>query len=69
MYVQIQCDLKATGAALWQFVSFDERITTVAKQIKIIDVKPDKNMFMELDVRLNKAVELKYQIIDEKMNS
>lgn len=67
-YVQIQNLMLITGASIWQFISFDERMKNKKLQTKIIDVLPDKKMQDNLHLRLFKAVEEKYKIFDEYTN-
>lgn len=67
-YTQMQKLLKITNAGIWQFVSFDERQVSKAKQCIIIDVYPDKKFQDNLHFRTVRAIEEKYRILDEHMN-
>lgn len=67
-YVQIQNLLMITGAKIWQFISFDERMKQKRLQTKVIDVFPDKKLHDSLHFRLLKAIEEKYKIFDEYTN-
>lgn len=64
-YTQCQFLMMATGAAQWDFVSFDDRQIVRSKKIKIIPIYPDKNFQNNLEVRLRQAIKEKYRIISE----
>jgi hypothetical protein len=64
-YVQIQNLMLITGAKVWDFVSFDERMKEQKLQIKIITVHTDKRMQDNLHFRLVKAVEERKKILQE----
>lgn len=64
-YTQIQNLMMITGAQIWQFISFDERMKIKRLQVKIIDVLPDKKFQDNLHFRLIRAVEEKYKIFNE----
>ncbi len=68
-YCQMQNLLLITGGTLCQFISYDERMKTSTSKIKIIDVYPDKKFQDNLHFRLVKAIEEKYLVLDEYMNS
>lgn len=64
-YTQCQKLMMCTGAAQWDFVSFDDRQIVREKKIKIIPIYPDKKFQDNLDVRLRCAIKEKYRIISE----
>jgi hypothetical protein len=64
-YTQCQFLMMCTGAAQWDFVSYDDRQIVRAKKIKIIEIKPDKNFQNNMEVRLRQAIKEKYRIISE----
>jgi hypothetical protein len=64
-YVQIQNLMLITGAQIWDFVSFDERMKERKLQIKIITVHPDKKLQDNLHFRLIKAVEERKKLLQE----
>ena len=67
-YTQIQSLLMFSGAPLWHFVSFDERMLWKSKQIKIIDVKPDINFQNNLLIRIKMAIKEKYVLLSRVLD-
>jgi len=63
-YVQIQNLMMITGAKEWDFVSFDERMRSKEKQIKIITVKQDKRIQDNLHLRLIRAIQERNNILE-----
>jgi hypothetical protein len=66
-YTQIQDLIRITGAYGWDFISFDERQLSKSKQIKIIEVKPDRKFIDNLELRIRLAVKEKYKILSAHM--
>ena len=66
-YTQIQDLIRITGAYGWDFISFDERQLAKSKQIKIIEVKPDRKFIDNLELRIHLAVKEKYKILSAHM--
>jgi hypothetical protein len=66
-YTQIQDLIRLTGAYGWDFISFDERQLSRAKQIKIIEVKPDIKFIDNLEMRIRLAVKEKYKVLSAHM--
>lgn len=66
-YTQIQDLIRITGAYGWDFISFDERQLSRSKQIKIIEVKPDRKFIDNLELRIRLAVKEKYKILSAHM--
>lgn len=64
-YAQIQDLIRLTGAFGWDFVSHDERQLAKSKQIKIIEIKPDKKFIDNLELRIMLAVKEKYKILSK----
>jgi hypothetical protein len=64
-YAQIQDLLRLTGASTWDFVSHDVRQLSRAKQILIIEVKPDRKFIDNLELRIELAVKEKYKILSK----
>lgn len=68
-YTQIQDLIRITGANGWDFVSHDERQLSKAKQIKIIQVKPDLKFINNLEIRLLSAIRDKYKLLSKHMGA
>lgn len=66
-YTQIQDLIRITGASGWDFVSHDDRQLSKAKQIVIIEVKPDHNFINNLELRIELAVKEKYKQLSKHM--
>jgi len=68
-YTQMQDLIRVTGAFGCDFVSFDERQIAKSKQIKIIEVKPDRKFIDNLEIKLHTAVREKYKLISKHMGA
>jgi hypothetical protein len=68
-YTQIQDLIRISGAYGWDFISFDERQLSRAKQIKIIEVKPDRKFIDNLEMRIRLAVKEKYKVFSSHMGT
>lgn len=68
-YAQIQDLIRITGAFGWDFISFDERQLSKSKQIKIIEVKPDRKFIDNLELRIHLAIKEKYKILSDHMGA
>lgn len=68
-YTQIQDLIRVTGAFGWDFVSHDDRQLSKAKQIKIIEVKPDHKFINNFEIRLLAAIKEKYNLLSKHMGT
>lgn len=64
-YTQMQDLIRVTGAFGCDFVSYDERQVAKSKQIKIIEVKPDRKFIDNLEIKLHTAVREKYKLLSK----
>jgi YqaJ-like viral recombinase domain len=67
-YSQIQFLLMITKAEFFHFASFDERFKDFNKRMVIVEVKPDQKFFDNFDLRLDKALSIRNEIIEKKNN-
>lgn len=68
-YTQMQDLIRITGAFGCDFISYDERQLARSKQIKIIEVKPDRKFIDNLEIRVMLAVKEKYKLLSENMGT
>lgn len=64
-YAQIQDLIRLTGAMGWDFISFDERQLAKAKQMKIIEILPDRKFIDNLEMRIHLAIKEKYRMLSK----
>jgi hypothetical protein len=66
-YTQIQFSMACTGTDLWLWCSYNEYFPEKHKAL-IIECTPDKEFMGELNERILKAIEKKYELIEEMKN-
>lgn len=68
-YGQVQMLLLITKAPVWHWCSFDERFLDKRKQMKLIEVYPDRKVFDAIEIRIRQAVKIRDQMVEEFLNS
>lgn len=65
-YAQIQFLMKISNAEQWDFSSFDDRFIDPKKKTKIIKILPDKKFIDNLEIRIQMAVKMRNEMIEEQ---
>ena len=66
-YAQIQFLMHITQADEFHFFSFDDRFIDEKKKSKIITVLPDKKFIDNLTVRIQMAIKMRNEIIQQQI--
>lgn len=63
-YTQCQMLIMSSGANGWHWMSYDERFKDPSLKAKIIEVLPDKNFIVNLDIKIKLAEKERKKIVD-----